>query len=706
MINKKKLESFFNSSSYKPMIQKEIYNALKIKNKDEKKIVRKLLKELQNEGKIYKDSKGRYKVIGKNMIVGTIEFTRNGTMAFVWTENGEEIAVPAEKAGRAIHKDKVVVEITGKWYDIPEGRVVKILDHGLKKVVGTFQPIGRAAFIIPDDPKIQYDFYVPIEFFNNAKPGEKVVGKIIKYPTPTKNPVAKIIEVLGYADDPATDFPTVVVKHDLPLEFPDKVLKEASKIPDRILEKDLRNRKDFRNEIVVTIDGPDAKDFDDAVSVKKLKNDNYLLGVHIADVSHYVKEGSELDKEAFKRGTSVYLIDRVLPMLPFKLSHGICSLVQGEDRLVMSLVMEIDREGNVVDFEVAPGVIRSHRRLVYDDVNALFKGDKVAFNKIGDLYDQLILMKELKDVLRNARKRRGAILDIEGGEVKIILDEKGNTIDIIPRERGEAEVIIEEFMIKANETIAELFYNFDLPFVYRIHEKPDPDTIIQLKNYLSAIGISFKVPKKITSKLLQELLEKTKNHPLRGSIERLLVRSMKRAVYSANNIGHFGLASYAYTHFTSPIRRYPDLVVHRLIKQFLSTNGKLTKKEITKLNDKLSKIAVHSSKRERVADEAEWDYTALKKIDYISKHIGETFDVVVTAVTKFGLFVEIIDKNISGLIHISTLDDYFLYDEERSILIGSHTGKVFKIGDKLKAKVVNANKTRMQIDFEIAKSEA
>ncbi|SHH20555.1 RNAse R [Thermosipho atlanticus DSM 15807] len=705
MLNKKIVEKKLTSKTYTPKVLKELYKIFNLRTKQEKQKLRKILLELISEGKIYKDSKGKYRPLKDNLAIGTLELTRNGTLAFVWTESGDEIAIPAEKLGNALHKDKVLVEIIGKWYDLPEGKVIKVIERGLKKIVGTFQPRGRFAFIIPDDPKIQYDFYVPVEYFNNAKPGVKVVAEIVKYPSPTRNPVAKVIEVLGYSDDPSTDFPTIVVKHDLPVEFPEKVLKEVAKIPEKVTPKDLKGRRDFRNEIIVTIDGADAKDFDDAVNVKKLQNGNYLLGVHIADVSYYVKEGTELDKEAFKRGTSVYLVDRVIPMLPFKLSHGICSLVQGEDRLVMSLLMELNKEGEVVDFEVTPGVIRSYRRLIYDDVNALFSGDKEAYRKIGDLKEQLFLMKELKDILRNARRKRGAILDIEGGEVKIILDEKGHTIDIIPRYRGEAEVIIEEFMIKANETIAEIFNNFDLPFVYRVHEQPDPDTILQLKNYLSALGINFKLPKKIQPKLLQELLEKTEGHPLRSSIERLLVRSMKRAVYSSTNIGHFGLASYAYTHFTSPIRRYPDLVVHRLIRNFLKTNGKLTKKKIKELNKKLTKIAVHSSKRERTADEAEWDYTALKKIDYISRHIGDVFDVVVTSVTKFGLFVEIIDKYISGLIHVSTMNDYYIYNEEKSILIGERKGKIYKIGDKLKAKVIKADKTRMQIDFEIYNEE-
>ncbi|MFN6992526.1 MAG: ribonuclease R family protein, partial [Fervidobacterium sp.] len=425
---------------------------------------------------------------------------------------------------------------------------------------------------------------------------------------------------------------------------------------------------------------------------------NYLLGVHIADVAHYVKPNTALDREAFNRATSVYLADRVIPMLPFKLSNGLCSLVQGEDRLVMSLLMEIDKSGEVVSYKVGNGVIKSYRRLVYDDVNAFLEG-KEEGQKLQDLAEHIYLMKELKDILRENRRKRGAILDIEGDEVEILLDEKGHAVDIIPRKRGESEVIIEEFMIKANETIAEIFHNADIPFIYRIHETPDFETILQLKNYLSAIGINMKLPQNIHPKILQELLEKTKNHPLRSSIQRLLVRSMKRAIYSPSNVGHFGLASEAYTHFTSPIRRYPDLIVHRLLKLYLEKNGKLSNKEIRSLQKYLVKASVHCSKRERIADEAEWDYEALKKIDYISRHIGEVYKVVVTSVAKFGLFVEILDKYISGLIHISTLDDYYFYDEQKSILIGKRSGKVYRIGDTLDAKVVKADKVRMEIDF-------
>lgn len=704
MLKKSELKKFFKSPDYTPMTFKELCRHFEISDPKEKQKLKVMLEDLVNQGYIFRGDDGRYTLTKGNLLTGIIEFTRSGNLAFVTTDEGQEIAVPVEKTNFAMHKDKVLVQIIGKWYELPEGRVVKVLERGIKQFVGVFQTRGQFAFVIPDDPKLPVEFNVPIEEINGAKPGMKVVAEIIRYPSATKSPQARVVEVLGRVEDPATDFPTVVIKHNLPVEFPEEVLKETAQLPDYVREEDLEGRWDFRDEVIVTIDGPDAKDFDDAVQVKKLPNGNYLLGVHIADVSHYVKPGTALDNEAYNRATSVYLADRVIPMLPFKLSNGLCSLVQGEDRLVMSLIMEINKQGDVVDYKVGNGVIRSYRRLVYDDVNAFLEG-KPEGDKLKDLAEHIYLMKELKDILRENRRRRGAILDIEGDEVKIILDEKGHAIDIVPRKRGESEVIIEEFMIKANETVAEIFHNAGIPFLYRIHEEPDFDTMLQLKNYLSALGIKMKLPQNIHPRILQELLEKTKDHPLRSSIQRLLVRSMKRAIYSPSNVGHFGLASEAYTHFTSPIRRYPDLIVHRLLKMYLETGGAIPKKEIKKLEKYLAKAAVHCSKRERVADEAEWDYEALKKIDYISRHIGEVYDVVVTSVTKFGMFVEIPDKYISGLIHVSTLDDYYYYDEIKSLLIGKRTGTVYRIGDMLKAKVVRADKVRMEIDFEIASAE-
>ncbi len=703
-ISRKTLEKFFKSRDYSPMVLKQIYKVFNAKTREKRRKLRSLVKELEREGVIFRDGRGRYRPLGGNLKIGTIEFTRSGVVAFVMTEDLEEVAVPVDMASTAMHKDRVVVEVVGRWRDLPKGRVVKIVERGMDKVVGVFEKRRIYGFVIPDDPKIGYDFYVPPEGIRDAKPGQKVIAKITKYPFSGRNPEAEIVRVLGDVEDPSTDLPSVIVKHDLPWpgEFPERVMVEANAIPLNIPKKEHKRRKDFRDQVIVTIDGEDAKDFDDAITVRKLENGNYLLGVHIADVSYYVKEGSALDEEAFKRGTSVYLIDTVIPMLPFRLSNGVCSLVEGQDRLVMSVEMEIDKKGRTVDFWTGEGIIRSKKRLTYTQVNRLYDGDKSVVKEIGeDVADMLMVARELMYILREARRKRGAIIDIRSDEVKVILDEDGTVKDIIPRSRGEAEVVIEEFMIRANETVAEIFDNAGLPFVYRVHEQPDPDVIMQLKNYLAALGIEAKFGKNIHPGMLQKLLEEVGDHPLRGSVERLLVRSMKRAMYSALNIGHFGLASYAYTHFTSPIRRYPDLVVHRLLKMYLKQGGLFTEKQIDELSEKLPKIAHHCSKRERIADEAEWDLVDMKKVEYISKHIGEVFNVVVTNVTKFGLFVEIPEKSIAGLVHVSTMDDYYYYDEKVNALIGKKKGKVYRLGDQLRAKVVAADKVRMTIDFVI-----
>ncbi len=701
----KEIRSFIGSEDYRPMTLKEIYKIFKARTRDRRRKIREILKKLESEGLVFRDGRGRYRRLGDGLYSGTIEFTRSGVVAFVHTDDLREIAVPIENVKNALHRDRVVVEVVGKWRDLPKGRVVRVLERGLKRIVGVFEKKRVFGFIVPDDPKINHDFYVPPDGINGAHPGQKVIARITKYPSPGRNPEAVVEKVLGDVEDPSTDLPSVIVKHDLPWpgEFPEDVLAEANAIPLEIPKKEYRRRKDFRDQVIVTIDGEDAKDFDDAITVGKLQNGNFILGVHIADISYYVKEGSALDKEAFKRGTSVYLIDTVIPMLPFKLSNGVCSLVEGQDRLVMSIEMEIDGNGKVVDFEINEGIIRSRKRLTYTQVNALFEGKKVDIPD--DVAEMLFQARELMYILREMRRKRGAIIDIESDEVKVVLDEDGTVKDIIPRKRGEAEILIEEFMIKANETIAEIFHNAGLPFVYRVHEEPDPDVILQLKNYLSVLGIEAKFGKNIHPGMLQKLLERVGDHPLRSSVERLLVRSMKRAMYSAVNIGHFGLASYAYTHFTSPIRRYPDLVVHRLLKLYMKQGGYFTDEQIEKLSEKLPRIAHHCSKRERVADEAEWDLVDMKKVEYISKHIGEVFEVVVTNVTKFGLFVEIPEKNITGLVHVSTMDDYYYYDEKTNTLVGKRKGKVYRLGDVLKAKVIGADKIRLTIDFEIVESD-
>lgn len=702
---KREILSLFEADSKYTL--KAIYKALKVKSKDEKRMVRDTIKQLLEEGELIRDGKGYYHwAESTNLVAGIIEFSRRGTIAFVTTDQGQEIAIPAELASNAMHGDKVLVEIVGKWRNLPMGRVTRVLKRGKEKIVGVFEVRRTRGFVVPDDPKIIHDFYVPVECINGARPHQRVIAKITKWPRKGKDPEACIETVLGNVDDPKTDVPAVMAKYDLTDRFPDEVLAELEQLPDDVRREDIEGRLDLRDEIVFTIDGEDAKDFDDAVSIKKLPSGRYSLGVHIADVSHYVKEGTALDKEAYRRGTSVYLLDTVVPMLPFKLSNNLCSLMEDKDRLTFTVEMIIDREGRVLDFNVASSVIRSKKRLTYTIVNKFLEGDKTIERVLGkEITDSLKTMHELSLILRQARQRRGAITDIEGGEVEVVMNERGQVVDIVPRKRGPAEILIEEFMIKANETVAEIFHNAGLPFVYRVHEEPDPETILQLKEYVEALGLKVKFPKTMHPSVLQKVLELVKDHPLRSSVEKLMVRSMKRAMYSPTNIGHFGLASYAYTHFTSPIRRYPDLVVHRLLKLYLKQGNRFTEKQIELYSKLLPKIAQHCSKRERIADEAEWDLLAMKKVEYISKHMDEIFEVVVTNVTRFGLFVEIPDKLISGLVHISTLDDYYIYDERKNILVGERTGRIFKIGDILKVKVLRADKITGEIDFELAEEE-
>ena len=702
---KREILSLFEADSKYTL--KAIYKALKVKAKDEKRMVRDAIRQLLEEGQLIRDGKGYYhSAESSNLVAGTIEFSRRGTIAFVTTDQGQEIAVPVEFTSSAMHGDKVLIEIVGKWRNLPMGKVTRVLKRSKEKIVGVFEVRRTRGFVIPDDPKIIYDFYVPIECINGAKPYQRVIARITKWPRKGKDPEACIETVLGNVDDPKTDVPAVMAKYDLTDRFPDEVLAELEQLPDDVRQEDIDGRMDLRDEIVFTIDGEDAKDFDDAVSIKKLPKGKYLLGVHIADVSHYVKENTALDKEAYRRGTSVYLLDTVVPMLPFKLSNNLCSLMEDKDRLTFTVEMIIDEEGRVLDFDVAPSVIRSKKRLTYTIVNRLLEGDETIERTLGkQITDSLKMMHELSLILRQARQKRGAITDIEGGEVEVVMDDKGQVVDIVPRKRGPAEILIEEFMIRANETVAEIFHNAGLPFVYRVHEEPDPETILQLKEYVEALGLKVKFPKTMHPSILQKVLELVKDHPLRSSVEKLMVRSMKRAMYSFTNIGHFGLASYAYTHFTSPIRRYPDLVVHRLLKLYLRQGNRFTEKQIEIYSKLLPKIAQHCSKRERIADEAEWDLLAMKKVEYISRHMDKIFDAVVTNVTRFGLFVEIPDKLISGLVHISTLDDYYFYDERKNILVGERTGRIFKIGDTLKVRVLRADKIAGEIDFELVGEE-
>ncbi len=695
-MTREELIKYFNSKSYTPSTLTSIAQ----KTNSDVEELKKLIEVLEEEGFIYSTRSGKWHKVRENEMIGIIKFTRSGKRAFVTSSSGREASVEIANTMWALNGDKVLVEIIKDEDDIPSGRVVKILERALKKIVGVYKSQWtNFGYLIPDDPRVIYEFRVYFKDSIDVKDGDKVVAKITRYPDSNAEGTVEIVEKIGRADLPQSDLPSVIEKYNLPKpgEFPKSVIKAIKKLPDDVEEKDIEGRKDFRGKHVFTIDGEDAKDFDDAVSIEKLSNGNYLLGVHIADVSNYVKEGDPIDIEAFKRGTSVYLIDTVIPMLPFKLSNDLCSLVEGKDRLTVSAEMEIDEYGRVLKRQFSKSVIRSVKRLTYTKVTKLLEDpDEEIENEIGFLRKDLEMMRDLAHTIKTSRLGRGSI-EFASDEVKVIVDENGYVEDIILRKQNVAEMMIEEFMISANESVAGLFDRIGFPFIYRIHGKPDVETIEELSEYLRAIGIKFKITENIQPIMLQRILEQIKGHPLEMVIQRLLVRSMKKAVYSETNVGHFGLASLNYTHFTSPIRRYPDLMVHRLLKIYIE-KGKFSNEEVERYSKILPSIAKHSSEREVIADQAERDLVSMKKIEYAQNHIGEAFDVVVTGVTDFGLFVEIPDKAISGLIHISTLNDYYIHDEKFNTLTGT-SGRIFKIGDKLKAKIVSADKIKGMIDF-------
>ena len=716
------LFEYMKSGSYKPSTISAIAKTLKKSQKE----IKKAMKNLEEEDLVYRTKNWKWHIPANDELIGEIRFIRSGRRSFVTSFSGKEALVEVADTLWALNGDKVLVKMLNReekksstkfpshsktneqaQEELPRGRVIRILERSLKTIVGIYRSQGaNFGYIIPDDSKIIYEFRVSSDDSMNASTGEKVVGKIVRYPDEYSEGMAKVIAILGRADSHTVDIPTILAKYQLPNpgEFPSSVLKEVRKLPAKISKEEMNTRKDLRNKKIFTIDGADSKDFDDAVSIDKLSNGNYLLGVHIADVSHYVKEGSAIDREAFKRGTSVYLLNTVIPMLPFELSNDLCSLVEGKDRLTVSVELEIDEYGRVVKKEFSKSVIRSVKRLTYEKVEKLLKKPSQEIeSEIGFLREDLENMEKLARILKISRLGRGAI-EFESNDVKVILDKNGEVEDIVLKKQSTSESMIEEFMIMANEAVAEIFDIQDLPFIYRVHDRPDPEALTKLSEYLQAIGLKFKITENVQPILLQRILEQIKDHPLEAIIQRLLVRSMKKAVYSETNVGHFGLASLNYTHFTSPIRRYPDLVVHRLLKAHIENSG-FKEKEIKRQMKLLPEVARQSSKREIVADNAERDLIAMKKAEYAQKHINEVFDVVVTGVTEFGLFVEIPEKAISGLIHISSLDDYYVYNQKLNQLLGERKGRIFKLGDKIQAKIVSVDKTKGLIDFTLEENK-
>lgn len=688
--------------SYAPMTSEELLDAL-AGECSATKFWQELLA-LEQNGEIIKTRFETYGLPEKmGLVAGRFQLTSKG-FGFVIPDNkGErpDVFIPPRALNGAMNNDRVLARVNNDTHGKkPEGEILRIITHANNKVVGIFHQTGDFAFVTPDDKRIGQDVYVMRRDFNNAKDGQKVVVEITEWPQEHRKAEGKVTEILGNIGDVGLEILSIIKQNDLPLEFPEEVLAASRKVPKTIKKTELAGRRDLRERMVVTVDGEDAKDLDDAVYVQQISADEYLLGVYIADVSYYVTEDSILDKEARERGTSVYLVDRVLPMLPERLSNGICSLNAGEDRLSMACEMHIDSKGTVLNYEIFPAVINVRHRLSYNIVRSILAGDEELCTKYADILPMVGKMDELRQILHDKRARRGAV-DFDLPEQKVILDEKLHPVEIVQRVHGNAESIIEEFMLAANETVAQHMFNQHWPFIYRVHEIPAEEKMQDLAKLLANFNIKFKVSEKTQPKEIQQAVRAVAGRPEERLITTVALRSMKQAVYQTENVGHFGLAAKYYTHFTSPIRRYPDLIVHRLLRQWLQT-PKLKAAEVEPLSDKLEIIADHSSIRERAAADAERATVELKKCEYMADHIGEEYDGVISGVTAFGMFVEL-ENGVEGLVHISSLmDDYYEFYEERYALVGTHTGHQYRLGDKVRIEVLQVNISDVSIDFIMA----
>ena len=696
---KKVIYDFICDDFYVPMKIKEIAMVLQI-TKEQRKELQEVLDSLVEEGKISLSKRGKYSKGQTKRIMGTFQANIRG-FGFVMVEGQEEdIFIPAENVNGAFQGDEVECIITGSPSGRrQEGKIVGIISHQVTKVVGLYEKSKSFGFVRPDNQRFLKDIYIPAGKELHAMTGHKVVVELTSYGGEHMKPEGKIIEILGHVNDPGTDILSIVKDFDIPTEFPEKVLNQAVRVGKEVSEADMAGRMDLRAWQMVTIDGEDAKDLDDAVSLVK-DGENYILGVHIADVTNYVQENSALDREALERGTSVYLVDRVIPMLPHTLSNGMCSLNAGEDRLALSCIMTVDPSGEVIAHEIAETVIHVNRRMSYTSVKKILTDhDEAETEEYRELIPMFERMQELSGILRARRKKRGSI-DFDFPETKMILDENGKPVDIRPYDRNVATKIIEDFMLLANETVAEDGYWQELPFLYRSHETPDEEKIRTLATFINNFGYSMHIGvNEIRPKEIQKLLAKVEDTPEEAMISRLALRSMKQAKYTVENDGHFGLAANYYTHFTSPIRRYPDLQIHRIIKDNL--RGRMNADKMEHYRSILPEVAKRSSEMERRADEAERETVKLKKVEYMQAHIGEEFEGVISGITKWGMYVEL-PNTIEGLVHVTNMtDDHYEYNEERYEMMGMHTRKVYKLGEGLRVRVLDADRLMRTIDFKI-----
>ena len=703
---KKVILDLMDAEFYVPMKEKELAVMLQVSKEDRGELNR-ILNELLAEGKLSLTKKGKF-IKAKHSdreLIGTFISHPKG-FGFVEIEGrDEDLYIPENFVNGAFHKDTVKVALlstqsAGQNGRRQEAQVIEILARGMKQIVGIYDKNNKNfGFVIPDNTKISEDVFVPVERSKGAVSGHKVVCEITDYGKNNRKPEGKITEILGHVNDPGVDIMSIVKGYELPTEFSEKIMHQAERVASEVSEADMAGRRDLRNVQMVTTDGEDAKDLYDAVSLTK-DGTQYQLGVHIADVTNYVQENSALDWEARERGTSVYLVDRVIPMLPHKLSNGICSLNAGENRLAMSCLMTIDEKGEVVSHEIVESVINVDRRMSYTSVKKILEDkDEAEIHEYEALVPMFELMRELAGILREKRKKRGSI-DFDFPESKIVLDKQGHPIEIKPYERNVATKIIEDFMLIANETVAEHFHWMELPFVYRTHDNPDPEKIDKLSTFIRNFGYSIKSrQEEIHPKELQKLLAKIEDTPEEALISRLTLRSMKQAKYTIDCTGHFGLACQYYCHFTSPIRRYPDLQIHRIMKEQL--RGRLNEKRIDHYNALLPEVAKHSSEMERRADEAERETDKLKKVEFMERHIGEIYEGVISSITAWGVYVEL-PNTIEGMIHVSMLPgDYFYYDEETYEMVGQATDIRYKLGQTLKIRVHATDKILRTIDFVI-----
>ncbi len=700
---KQKLLGLISEAAYNPLKKEELAMIFDIHH-TEMPMFYNFLDELVESGYLILTKKGKYTSPNQmGLFVGKLVSHKKG---FGFVESDEEytqdLFIPADSLNGAMHNDRVIAEITTPATDEKraEGRIIKVVERAITDVVGTFQESKNFGFVLPDNKKFNKDIFIPKKFFNGARGNDKVVCRITQWPTEDRKPEGKIIEILGQKGDRYVEIASVIREHGLPEEFPKKVLDEAEKVAIEIPQEEIDRRLDIRDMNIFTIDGEDAKDLDDAVSIEVLDNGNYKLGVHIADVTHYVKEKSKLDKEALKRATSVYLVDKVIPMLPKTLSNGVCSLNPFEDKLTLSVFMEINHKGDVVKHDIKETIINSKARMTYTEVSDILEKDDEKLKKtFAKVADDFFTAEKLARILMKRREKRGAI-DFDFPEAKIILNNDGDVVDIVQYERRISNRIIEEFMLITNETVAEHFFWLNMPFVYRVHETPAHEKIETLNKFISTFGYVIKGDlESVHPKALQGIIEQIHGKTEEKAISTIMLRSLKQARYSPECVGHFGLAAQYYSHFTSPIRRYPDLQIHRIIKEFL--NGKISQKRQDQLAQIVDYASTQSSEREREAELAERDVKDIYKARYMEDRVGEEFVGIVSSVTSFGMFIEL-DNTVEGLVRLADMgDDYYIFDENTFTILGERTKKMYRIGDVVKIRVEKVNVDFKEIDFKL-----